>query len=671
MLAILSLALLTAGCDLRQERPPRMFVFTDINLAGGDPDDRQSLAYVSLGDITVTDPFWGPKLETNRRVTIPHIFEMCEETGVVDNFRKAAGRMEGEARGLILWDNALHKTIEAASWSLMQEYDEQLDKYLDSLIGLIGSAQQENGYLKTDEILGKRKDPGHAHLDELRYSLEIYTFGHMIEAAAAHYGATGKISFLNIAEKSADLLDSIFGPGKRRDVPGHEEVETALVRLYEATGEERYLKLSRFFIDERGNASGHELMGPFHQDHLPVLEQDEAVGQAPRAAYLYSGMADVAFYEPGTGYIRALNRLWEDVVYRKMYITGGIGSRHENEGFGQPYELPNATAYSEPCAAISLMMWNTRMFRLEQDARYFEIFERTLHNSFLAGVSISGDRYFYVCPLESDGIYKFNLGWCPEHADVPFKEPSATRKEWFPCPCCPPNIARYMAQLPRYIYAVKGDEIYINLLIGNEATLHLAGGDVKLAMETGLPESGNVKLKVLSAETETCTLHIRVPRWAKQDPVPGDLYEYMDRSPGGISVQVNGENLDVDADEGYIILDRRWKKGDEIRIGFPLEVRRVISHPAVKENQGKMALERGPFVYCFEGMDNPVDIFEISIPDTAGISTGYLQIGRETIQRLTVGALNEKGDPVGATAIPYYAWSNRGPGKMAVWMKRR
>ncbi|MGM0474375.1 MAG: beta-L-arabinofuranosidase domain-containing protein [Bacteroidota bacterium] len=629
------------------------------------------LAYVSPDDITVTDPFWGPKLETNRTVTIPHNFEMCEKTGVVDNFRKAAGWMEGEARGLILWDNALHKTIEAASWSLMQEYDKQLDRYLDSLIGLIGSAQQENGYLKTDEILAKRKDPGHEYLDELRYSLEIYTFGHMIEAAAAHYRATGKTSFLHIAERSADLLDSIFGPGRRRDVPGHEEVETALVRLYKATGEERYLELSRFFIDERGNASGHELMGPFHQDHLPVVEQQEAVGQAPRAAYLYSGMADVAFYEPGTGYLTALDRLWVDVVHRKMYITGGIGSRHKNEGFGQPYDLPNARAYSEPCAAISLMMWNTRMFSLEQDARYFEVFERTMWNNFLAGVSLSGDRYFYVCPLESDGVYKFNLGWCPEHADVPFKEPSATRKEWFPCPCCPPNIARYMAQLPRYIYAVKGNEVYVNLMIGNEAALHLAEGDVRLALETGLPESGDMKLKVLSAEPEMFTLHVRVPHWAKQDAVPGDLYEYLDRSPGGIAAELNGENLDVDPDHGYLTLDRRWEAGDEIRIGFPLEVRRVVSHPAVKENQGKVALERGPLVYCFEEMDNPADIFSISLPDTAGTTPGHLQIGQETVQQLTVGAFNETGEPVRARAIPYYAWSNRGAGKMAVWVERR
>lgn len=628
------------------------------------------LEYPSAGDIRIDDLFWGPVLEINRDVTIPHNLQMCEETGAVDNFRKAAGMMEGRYTGLLNWDNFLYKTIEAAAWDLVLNHDGPADTYLDTLIEIIAAAQLEDGYLKTDEILQKRQNPAHVFLDDLQYSLELYSFGHLMEAAAAHHIATGKSSLLNVAVNAAEMVDSLFGQGKRRDVPGHEEIETALVRMFEATGNMRYLDLARFFIDERGNASGHRLMGPFHQDHLPVREQEVAVGQAPRALYLFSGMADVYFHDPESGYLQALEKLWRDVVHRKIYITGGIGSRHENEGFGEPYDLPNATAYCEPCAAISLMMLNTRMFRLRQDAAYFEVFERTLYNNFLAGVSLSGDRFFYACPLESDGEYRFNLGWVPEGAEVPYREASATRKEWFPCACCPPNIARYLAQIPRYIYAVKGDEIFVNLLIGNRAILHTAGGKVRVEMETDIPREGGVKITIPDNEAGEFMLHIRIPHWAGTNPIPGDLYNYSDTLSGSISLTVNGEPMPVNPDRGYLSIRRRWAQGDEIRIGLPVLVRRIEGHPDIRENAGRIALERGPVVYCFEQLDNGADISGIRIPGSVNSSVDLIRIDSRPVQRLIVETTDAAGLPVRATAIPYYAWSNRGPGKMVVWIRQ-
>jgi hypothetical protein len=460
-------------------------------------------------------------------------------------------------------------------------------------------------------------------------------------------------------------------------VPGHAEIETALVRLYEATQDDRFLRLSEFFIDQRGNADGHQLYGPFHQDHAPFVEQTEAVGQAPRATYFYSGAADVAYYLERPDYGSALRRLWGDVTHSKMYVTGGIGSQHSNEGFGPAYDLPNRTAYTEICAAISFPMWALRMFKLEGDAAYIDVAERTLYNNLLAGVSLSGDRYFYACPPESDGKYKFNLGWCPRDADVPYKEPSATRKEWFPCACCPPNLARYLPQIPGFVYATCGDDLFINLFVASESTVCANGETVTLRQETRYPWQGNVRLEIGLAEPRSFTIHVRIPGWARNEPVGGDLYRFLKRSDRAAQMRVNGRTVPLRLEKGFVPLTRTWHGGDTIELGLPMPVRRVVSHPNVKANLGKVALQRGPLVYCAEGADNNDHALNLVLPANAALTAEHRPdfLGGVTVLRGEActrdkenGTLETPKQPF--LAVPYCVWSNRGPGEMAVWLWR-
>jgi len=632
------------------------------------------LASVPLSDVRIKDDFWRQRVETNRTVSIPHVFRMCEETGIIDNFAKAAGLIEGDFQGIWFSDAQVYKTIEGASFSLSLHADSELDRYLDRLIAKIAAAQESSGYLHTKYVINlTRKDrpAGPERLSRPGSDLELYVFGHLYEAAAAHYQATGKRTLLDVAIKNADMVDRIYGPGKRRDVPGHEEIEVGLVKLHQVTGDERYLKLAKFFIDQRGRARGRKLRGAFSQDHKPVIEQSEAVGQAPRATYLYSAAVDIAALTGDADYVKAMDRLWDNVVSKKMYVTGGIGSRHENEGFGENYELPNKTAYAETCAAISFSMWNHRLFLLHGDAKYLDVLERTLYNNFLAGVSLSGDRFFYANPLECDGQFKFNKGFRGVG--------SLERKSWFRCPCCPPNVVRFVPSVAKYVYATRNDELYVNLFIGSTSTIHLKNNAVTITQETRYPWDGRVKITLQPKQSKRFAVNVRIPGWARGTPAPSDLYRYLNASDEQPSLKANGRSITMNMEKGFARIEREWKKGDVVQLELPMPVRRVVCHEKVKENAGRVALERGPTVYCVEGADNGGRVRNLALPNDAPLRAEYRKdlLGGVTVIRGKALGLfaGEDGKPGvrkerDFVAIPYCTWCNRGAGEMAMWFPR-
>ncbi|MCA9449700.1 MAG: glycoside hydrolase family 127 protein, partial [Candidatus Omnitrophica bacterium] len=501
---------------------------------------------ISFTSAHIHDSFWLPRLETNRRVTLPVCFQKCEETGRLSNFAKAAGRLEGPFQGIRFDDSDVFKVVEGAAYTLSLEEDPQLDAFLDRLIEDFAGAQEPDGYLYTNRTI----DPEHPapgagedRWSHLKQSHELYNIGHMYEAAVAHHRATDKDSFLDVAFKSANLVDQEFGAGKRQDPPGHQEIEIGLAKLYRVSGDPRYLGLAKFFLDARGRGDKRERYGEEMQDHLPVTEQKVAVGHAVRAGYMYSAMADVAALTGNRDYRETLDALWEDVVSGKLYLTGGIGARRHHESFGDPYELPNASAYNETCAAIANMFWNHRMFLLHGESKYMDIFERTLYNGFLSGVGMSGDRFFYPNPLATDGQTDFNQG-------------RKERAPWFDCSCCPVNIVRFVPSLSGYIYAQKDDSIFVNLYIGGEAEIDLPATPVTLSQETDYPWDGKVVLTLNPDKEAAFTLKLRIPGWAAGQPVPSDLYSYEDKETADISIKVNGERIDSSTEDGYAILNR-------------------------------------------------------------------------------------------------------------------
>jgi DUF1680 family protein len=613
---------------------------------------------VPLTKVQFEDSFWSPRLATNREVTIPYDFRKCEETGRIANFDRAAGKEPGPHEGIFYDDSDVFKVIEGASYSLSIHPDPELDAYLDDLIARIAAAQEEDGYIYTARTI----DPGAVgatregltRWSNLAVSHELYNVGHLYEAAVAHHLATGKRDLLDVALKNADLIDREFGPEKRRAVPGHQEIEIGLVRLFRLTAEPRYLRLARFFLDERGRANGRKLYQGFDdhgymQDHLPVTEQKEAVGHAVRAVYMYTGMADVAALTGDQGYIRALDALWQNVVSRKLYLTGGIGSRHHGEAFGGDYELPNATAYAETCAAIGNILWNHRMFLLHGDATYIDILERTLYNGFLAGISSSGDRFFYPNPLESDGRWEFNRG-------------SAERSPWFDCSCCPTNVVRFLPSLPGYVYANEGDTIYVNLYVAGSGEVEMGRGRVSVEQATRYPWHGDVGLTVRPEQEGEFTLALRIPGWAKGRPVPSNLYDYLAKSSEPVVIEVNGERVDFAVERGFARVRRFWRAGDSVSLRLPLAVRRIESHPKIEGNRGKVAVERGPIVYCAEAVDNMGSVAGLALRDDVGLEP-------ECRDELLGGVIALAGE--GITMVPYYAWAQRGPGEMAVWLDRK
>ena len=624
------------------------------------------LKSVPFTSVDIDDKFWAPRLEVNRTVTIPYDFKKCEETGRIDNFAKAGGLMEGDHEGIYYNDSDVFKVIEGASYSLSIHPELELESYLDDLIAKIAASQEEDGYLYTARTIAekagklerlKEDREGRSRWSNLPVNHELYNVGHMYEAAVAHYSATGKREFLDVAIKNAHLIDQVFGSDKKRDVPGHEEIEIGLVKLYQVTGEERYLRLAQFFVDERGRHDGR----PTHkkpeyiQDHKPVLQQSEAVGHAVRAGYLYSGVTDVAAHTGERAYINAIDRIWEDVVSRKLYITGGIGALHQGEAFGAPYQLPNESAYAETCAAIANALWNHRMFLLHGDGKYIDVLERVIYNGFLSGVSFSGDLFFYVNPLAYDGESNFNRD-------------TSRRQPWYTTSCCPTNVVRFLPSLPGYVYAQGENSIYINTFIEGKADLTLEGESIEITQKTDYPWDAQIKIEVNPGSPAEFTLCVRVPGWAQDKPVPSDLYKYIGVQSEGVSLKVNGEEHPLNLDKGFARIGRRWQKGDRVELNLAMEVRRVIGHELVEDDAGRVALERGPLVYCTEGIDNDGSVADLVLPDDVPLKTEHR---RDLLNGVTVinGQLPDAGNRE-LTAIPYYSWAHRGLGDMTVWLRR-
>jgi hypothetical protein len=630
----------------------------------GSAEDMTSyaIAPVPFTAVHVQDDFWLPRLETNRKVTIPYCFRRCEETGRIDNFAKAGGLMPGEFVGIYYNDSDVFKVIEGAAYALALQPDPALDKYLDDLIVKIAAAQEADGYLYTARTLNPDHPPqasGSTRWSNEAASHELYNIGHLYEAAVAHYEATGKRSLLDVALKSANLIVKEFGPDARHDPPGHQEIEIGLAKLYRLTQERRYLDLARFFLEQRGRPEGHKLYGDYSQDHLPVTEQDQPVGHAVRAGYMYCGMADVAALSGDPAYVQAIDRIWENMVAKRLYLTGGIGARAAGEAFGDEYELPNATAYCETCAAIANAMWNYRMFLLHGDAKYIDVLERVLYNGFLSGVGLSGDRFFYPNPLASYG--------------------GVQRQPWFDCACCPTNVARFLPSMPGYVYATRGDALYVNLFVGGEGRISLPSGRVRVVQKTRYPWEGRVELRIAPERAAEFDVLIRVPGWLGDRPVPSDLYRYTTTVADKITVRVNHEAVDGKVEQGYLALRRAWQPDDEIEIELPLPIRRVVAHPAVADDVGRVALERGPLVYCVEGVDHGQHAHNLWLPDDAALSADYQRdlLGGVTVLRGRGNALRRMTDsaPAGSTpaelmAIPHFAWAHRDAGEMAVWLAR-
>jgi len=622
---------------------------------------------VPFTSVHFNDVFWTPRIDINRTVTIPFAFGKNEETGRVDNFVRAAAALRGEtlanrkAPGYPFDDTDIYKVIEGASYALSVQPDARLDAYVDGLIAKIAAAQEPDGYIYTTRTI----DPLHPHqwAGTKRWELEtvlsheLYNLGHLYEAAAAHYQATGKRNLLDIALKSAALLEDTFGPGKQSIWPGHQIVEMGLAKLYRVTGHQGYVDLAKFMLDVRGQ-DGLRGAGPYNQSQAKVVDQTEAVGHAVRATYMYSGMADVAALTGDDAYVNAIDKIWEDVARSKLYITGGIGARASGEAFGDAYELPNMTAYNETCAAVGNDYWNHRLFLLHADARYIDVMERTLYNGLISGVSLDGQSFFYPNPLESNGQH--------------------TRSPWFGVACCPGNITRFLASVPGYVYAQRGDQLYVNLFVASSADIKMDDGrTIKVTQETRYPWEGSVKMTVDPGTAGRLAIHVRIPGWARNEPVPSDLYKFADTVSERAVVKVNGKAAPMELNKGYVTLDRTWKAGDTIEVSLPMPVRRVVAHSAVAADRGRVAIQRGPLVYAAEWVDNPNGkVRNLMLPDTAKLTAVYDPKLLKGVTVITGRATALTADAAGKVsktgqdfqAIPYYAWANRGPGQMMVWI---
>ena len=619
------------------------------------------LTPVPFTTVHLNDQFWAPKIEINRTVSIPSAFGKSEETGRMDNFALAGGLIEGEHKGNYPFDDTdVYKILEGASYTLAVKYDKNLDNYLDSLITLIGAAQEDDGYLYTcltNQCQRLQRWYGKGRWDRLN-SHELYNSGHLYEAAVAHYQATGKRTLLNIALKNADLVNTVFGPneGQKKVPSGHPIIEMALVKLYRVTNDEKYLKLARFFIDETGKGTDGHKLSEYSQDHKPIVDQDEAVGHSVRFGYLYSGVTDVASLMHDQPLMEATKRLWGNVVSKKLYITGGIGSLGQGEGFGPNYELPNMTAYCETCAAISNVFWNYRLFLTEGDSKFFDVLERSLYNNVISGVSLSGDKFFYDNPLES----------AHNHDRAP----------WFDCACCPGNITRFMASVPGYVYATDEHNIYVNLFATGKASITLGHDTIGISQQTRYPWDGKVLIVIDNTSINKFGLKIRIPGWSQNQAIPSDLYQFTNQSIEKYTLRINGKEKTPEVVNGYAMLENKWKKGDQIEIDFPMPVRKIVANQKVTNDIGKLAYQRGPIVYCFEDKDNEDGwMFDEFVSSDEPVESQFEENLLNGIVTLSMkgNKVIKNGDmkiiePINLKAIPYYAWNNRGKANMLVWM---
>ncbi len=625
-----------------------------------------------IKNVVVTGGFWLPRFETNRVVTVRADFRKCEETGRLANFREAAKRAQGTFKGIPYDDSDVFKVIEGAAYTLATHPDPKLEKFLDDLIADIAGAQEPDGYLYTARTLGMEKVKGFKRapmMGPVRWSAcggshEFYNMGHMMEAGVAYYEATGKRSLLDFAVKAADMMDRTFGdgPGKIKRVPGHEEIELALCKLYRTTGDVRYLNLSKTLLDFRGGGAAGI------QNHLPVVQQTEALGHAVRAGYLYTAMTDVAALMGDPAYRAASERLWENVVCRKLHLTGGIGAHARvkyrdpklgtgGEAFGEEYDIPNYKAYLETCAAIANALWNERLFLFSGDGKYMDVIERIIYNGFLSGISLSGDEFFYQNPLTSRGGYR--------------------RSKWFGTSCCPVNIVRFIPQIASFAYSTRDNSAYCNLFIDSKATLALPSGDVRIAQRTDYPWSGDSALEVAPAKDgQRFALKVRVPGWAAGRPVPSDLYaQTSPASERDVSISVNGERVPLSLDKGYCTIDRAWKSGDRVSISMAMPVKRIRAHRLVEADKDRLAVERGPVIYCAEGVDNAGRVLDLAIPADADFSLADVDVcgirmrALETTGRRVVCGIKKctLGAQVPVKLVPYFAWCHRGAGEMQTW----
>ncbi len=653
---------------------------------------------VSFTKVKVTDSFWGQRLKASRETTIPLAFGKCEESGRYENFRKAANPSDDyKVEGFSFDDTDVYKTIEGASYLLQTYPDKRLENYIDSVLAIVAAAQEPDGYLNTCRTM----NPRHPHpwagsrrwekVEELSH--EFYNLGHMVEGAIAHYQATGKRNFLDIAIRYADCVCREIGdgPGQVCRVPGHQIAEMALARLYLVTGEKKYLDQARYFLDKRGHTSRTD---SYSQAHKPVTEQNEAVGHAVRAAYMYAGMADVAALTGDSAYIKAIDHIWENITRKKYYITGGIGATRHGEAFGANYELPNHTAYCETCAAIGNVYVNHRLFLLHGESKYYDVLERTLYNGLISGVALDGGSFFYPNPLASYGDHE--------------------RKPWFGCACCPSNISRFIPSIPGYVYASEGDNLYVNLFMSNSADLNVGGKDVTLTQTASYPLDGHIYLSIGKNSKGAFSLKLRIPGWVRNNPVPGDLYSYIDGKTPGFSVMLNGKSADGELTaDGYYTISRKWKKGDRVELHLDMEPRIVKARDEVEADNKLVAIERGPLVYCAEGavtnhsgspypaagnpnegngfftaagdgrsesadaFENDFDIHSVIVPAHPEISATLRPDRFNGIVELAIPVQVMDTDADGRislsdntlTLIPYYAWSHRGRSYMSVWMK--
>ena len=644
--------------------------------------------------------FWGDRIRAAREVTIPLAFSKCESEHRYKNFEMAAYTLQhpdhpglqtpewdvSKFMGFSFDDTDVYKTIEGASYVLQTYPDQKLKAYIDSVLDVVAAAQEPDGYLYTARTI----NPKHPHqwsgkqrweVEEI-LSHELYNLGHMVDAACAHYQATGSTRFLDIAKRYADCVVKEVGPnaGQACVVPGHQIAEMALARLYVITGEKKYLDEAKFLLDYRGKTDRKDL---YSQSDKPVVEQAEAWGHAVRAGYMYASMADVAALTGDTAYIRAIDTICENIISRKYYLTGGVGARHSGEAFGANYELPNLTAYNETCAAISMVYLFERMFLLHGNARYIDCLERTLYNGVISGMSVDGGKFFYPNPLSSDGEYCFNA------------DRTKTRQPWFGCACCPSNLCRFIPSMPGYIYGVRGNSLYVNLFAANTATIQVGGRDVTLEQTTQYPWDGDISLRVASNKAGLFTMKVRIPGWVRNQTVPTDLYNYADAQQPSYSITINGQCIEKDGkqpqpgSDGYVSMTRRWKKGDIVRIHFDMPVRTVEANKRVADDRGRVAIERGPLVYCAEWADNkginPHHLL-ISQPQFEVQPTYTIQnteSATDNAKTFNVTAITAKAQeasitPEGRLAtkdvtvrlIPYYAWNHRGAGRMDVWLAR-
>lgn len=653
----------------------KRILFITIFFAGAAAAQQKdySIKDINFTQVHLSDNFWLPRIEINRTVTIPASFERCENTGRVKNFVMAAERKGKFCTTYTFDDTDIYKTIEGAAFSLATHPDAKLGRYVDSLITIVKAAQEPDGYLYTARTIDPLNVGGWVGKErwekERELSHELYNAGHLYEAAAAHYLATKKRNLLDIALKNADLVCSVFGPGKKIVAPGHEIVEMGLVKLFRITGKTDYLNTARFFIYARGQYKGYDSKskdvwknGEYWQDNKPVTQQDEAIGHAVRAGYLYAAVADVAALTGDDSLATAIDKIWNNVVSKKLYVQGSVGAIGDGERYGANYELPNSTAYNETCAAIANVYWNQRMFLLHGDSKYIDVLEKTLYNGLISGVGLDGKSFFYTNAMEVRNGFN--------HSDI-----ERERSGWFTCSCCPTNVCRFIPAVPGYMYAQKEDNLFVNLFISSTADVVVNNKPVQIVQQNNYPWDGNLNFKVNTAKANAFKLLVRIPGWVMNSAVPSDLYKFQSSNTVKPEVKVNGMAITYEMQNGYAVINRIWKKNDVVEVNLPMEVKRVISSENIKTNLGKVALQRGPVMYCAEWADNGGKAGNIIIPAAADFTTAFKPALLNGVMTLTAEApvVTIKNDetiitekkPV--TMIPYYSWANRGKGEMTVW----